>query len=263
MKYADQGNMSDLLMNALPPYLLALGDDELVLGHRDSEWCGHAPILEEDIAFANLALDEIGHANLWYSLLAELSGKDPNTYSDELIYRRDLAGFRCARLVELPNGDWAYSMLRQYLFDAAESVRLTELVHSKFAPLAETAVKIQKEEVYHLRHTEAWTRRLGLGTEESHRRMQIALDMLWPYTGQLFEPFPKEDELAKAGILPTGDQLHAAWLRQVSLILQECGLETILTNSTTSLDREQHTPYLKVLVDEMQSVAHMQPDATW
>src|SRR5215471_16608308 len=141
---------------ALPTYLLALADDELLLGHRDSEWTGHAPILEEDIAFANLAQDEIGHAALWYGLLRNLDGSDP----DRLIFFREPGAFRNAQLVELPKGDWAFSMLRQYLFDAAESVRLPLLAVSTHRPLAEAAAKIRPEELYHLRHTQAWIQRL-------------------------------------------------------------------------------------------------------
>lgn len=250
------------LQTALAARLLALGDDELVLGQRDSEWCGHAPILEEDIAFANLALDEIGHASLWYALLAGLLGKDPTTYPDELVYRREVNGFRCARMVELPVGDWAFSMLRQYLFDAAESARLAELVNSRYAPLAETAAKVRKEEVYHLRHTEAWTRRLALGAEESHRRMQAALDALWPATAQLFAPLPGEERLSEAGILPPAGAVQSAWLGRVGPVLQECGLVTP-QGPSAPLERETHTPYLKVLVSEMQSVARMEPEAAW
>jgi len=113
--------------DTLRELLIALGDDELVLGHRASEWCGQAPILEEDIAFANLALDEIGHANLWYRLLASLEGKDKERYPDQIVFWREAADIRNAQLVELPNGDWAFSILRHYLFDSAESERLKAL----------------------------------------------------------------------------------------------------------------------------------------
>ena len=154
-------------MSRLNDYILSLADDELILGHRDSEWCGHAPILEEDIAFANLALDEIGHANLWYGLLAGILEQDPLTYPDQLVYFRRPNDYRNIQMVELPNGDWAFSMLRQYLLDAAELVRLNALAQSQFIPLAEVAAKILKEELYHHRHSSAWVRRLGLGTATS------------------------------------------------------------------------------------------------
>src|SRR5262249_24761260 len=152
--------MKPPLRDVLADYLLALADDELILGHRDSEWCGHAPILEEDIAFANLALDEIGHARVWYGLLGDLLSKDPETYPDELVYRRDASEFRCAQFVELPKGDWAFSMLRQYLFDSIEAMRLEALTESSYQPLADAAAKMRPEEMYHLRHTSAWVRRL-------------------------------------------------------------------------------------------------------
>ena len=126
-----------------------LADDELILGQRDSEWTGHAPILEEDIAFSNIAQDELGHATIWYGLLSELTGEEPN----ELVFFRDFDDFRNVTLVELPNGDWAFSMLRQYLFDAFEMVRLSQLLESLYRPVAEAAAKIRMEELYHYRHT--------------------------------------------------------------------------------------------------------------
>src|SRR5512145_2214626 len=116
--------MDEALHAAMRELLITLADDELILGHRASEWCGHAPILEEDIAFANLALDEIGHANLWYTLAAEIRGEDPAAYPDRLVYSRTSADYRCIQMVELPNGDWAFSILRQCLFDLHEQVLL-------------------------------------------------------------------------------------------------------------------------------------------
>src|SRR3972149_8426617 len=113
--------MSETQKKALADYLIALADDELILGHRDSEWTGHAPILEEDIAFANIALDEIGHARLWYELAADLIGEDKNTFPDKKVFFRPAQEFSCLQFVELPKGDWAFSMLRQYLFDAFEA----------------------------------------------------------------------------------------------------------------------------------------------
>ena len=171
----------------LAEYRLGLGDDEMILAHRNSEWAGHAPILEEDIAFANIALDEMGHAAAWYRLVAELREQSPESYPDELVFGRTTSEFRNMQVVELPNGDWAFSLLRQYLFDALETVRLERLAESEWAPLAETAAKIRPEELYHVRHTEAWVRRLGLGTQESNERMQQAMDELYPYALQFFE----------------------------------------------------------------------------
>ncbi len=187
----------DQLRNALSAQLLAWGDDEFILGHRDSEWCGHAPILEEDIAFANIALDELGHAQTWYILLAQLLEEDVGLYPDHLVYRRQAADFRNVQLVEFPNGDWAFSMLRQYLFDQMETIRLERLRNSRHRALAEAALKLGKEEIYHRRHSRAWVQRLGGGTQESHRRTQAALETLWPAASQLFNPLASEDAVSR------------------------------------------------------------------
>ncbi|MCS6911212.1 MAG: phenylacetate-CoA oxygenase subunit PaaC, partial [Anaerolineales bacterium] len=144
---------------ALAEKLLALADDELILAHRNSEWTGHAPILEEDIALANIAQDELGHAMLYYELHCALAGGTP----DRLAFFREAADFRNVQLVELPKGDWAFTMLRQYLFDAYELALLAQLTHSAHRPLAEVAAKVRNEELYHYKHTGAWVRRLGLG----------------------------------------------------------------------------------------------------
>jgi ring-1,2-phenylacetyl-CoA epoxidase subunit PaaC len=241
---------------------LALGDDELVLGHRDSEWCGHAPILEEDIAFANLALDEIGHANLWYGLLSELEGHDPLAYPDQLVYFREPDDYRNIQMVELPNGDWAFSLLRQYLFDAAELVRLSALAGSQYAPLAAVAAKILTEELYHHRHTSAWVRRLSLGTNESRRRMQDALDALWPYTGEIFSPKMDEQSPVDSGVLPASERLQNTWLEKVLPFFQECTL-ILPGDPRFAFGRREHTPHLKVLLTEMQSVARSESQARW
>ncbi len=252
--------MKTTLQNALADYLLAMADDELILGHRDSEWCGYAPILEEDIAFANLALDEIGHASLWYTLLAELRREDPQTYADQLVFFRQAREYRNIQMVELPPGDWAFSMLRQYLFDAFEQVHLSALRQSRYAPVASAAAKVLTEELYHYRHTSAWVRRLALGTDDSHMRMQKALDALWPYVAQLFVPFTDEPLLLQEGYVPTRSELESQWNAKVTPFLQECAL-SLPQPSPTRYARDQHTPHLKVLLAEMQSVARLEPGA--
>ncbi len=251
------------LKDALASWLLALADDELILGHRDSEWCGHAPILEEDIAFANIALDELGHATIWYKLLAEVVGEDSNVYPDRLVYRREPADFRNTQFVELPKGDWALTIVRQYLFDAAENVRLEQLTQSQYQPLAAAAAKIRKEEVYHLRHTRAWVRRLGLGTDESHRRMQAALDHLWPYALRLFEPIPGESLLVEARYVPAAKSLRAAWESQVIPYLADSGLAVPEDARAAAAHRDQHTDHLTALLDELREVVRQHPDAKW
>lgn len=253
--------MNPELNQALVDYLLAMADDELILGHRNSEWCGHAPILEEDIAFANIALDEIGHAIVWYELAADLSGEERETYANRMVYFRDAHEYRNAQMVELPKGDWAFTMLRQYLFDQFEMVRLEKLTQSSYAPLAEAAAKIRTEEIYHLRHTQAWVRRLGLGTDESHRRMQTALNELWPHALALLEASPGETLLIEAGYIPDTSMLKMAWQTQVMAYLQEAGL-----NIPTDLDvlsRTHHTEHLVGLLRDLQQIARLDPMAKW
>jgi ring-1,2-phenylacetyl-CoA epoxidase subunit PaaC len=245
---------------ALAACLLALADDELILGHRDSEWTGHAPILEEDIAFANIAQDEIGHAILWYRLVEALTGTVP----DRLVYFRDGADYRNVQLVELPKGDWAFSMLRQYLFDSAEMVRLPHLARSRYPPVADTAAKIRTEEIYHFRHTQTWIKRLGLGTPESHGRTQAALDEAWPFALQLFVPLPEEAELAAAGLVPDASAVQLEWEELVVPALGEAGLTVPASREPAALDRRHHSQHLAELLADMQTVARLEgPEVQW
>lgn len=246
---------------ALVDYLTGLGDDELILGHRDSEWCGHAPIIEEDIAFANLALDEIGHAQVYYQLVSELLGENPDTFPDRLVFQRAAADFKSLAIVELPNRDWAFSLLRQYLFDTAEIIRLSALRKSTFRPLAQSAEKIYREEIYHVRHTSAWIKRLGLGTPESHRRMQKALEELWAYTGGLFHYKPDQEILFEHGTIPDAG-LDEEWMDIVTPMLDECGL-VIPGIRRDEASRRQHSPYLDLMIADMQSVVQLDPEAHW
>ena len=255
--------MKPQLRDSLGNYLTALGDDELILAHRDSEWAGHAPILEEDIGFANLALDELGHAAIWYRLAAELLNEDPDRYPDALVFIRPASEFRNVRMVELPNGDWAFSMLRQYLFDASEQVRLSALAASKYPGLAQAAVKIRTEELYHLRHTSAWVRRLGLGTQESNRKMQTALEQLYPHALQLFVESAAEPALAQAGLVPQPDQLLAAWAPQVGQVLTASDLRIPEGYPSASAGRGAHTPHMEPLVAELQQVARLEAGVAW
>lgn len=255
--------MNPDLKAALAAQLLALADDELILGHRDSEWCGHAPILEEDIAFANIALDEIGHAVTWYGLLAELQGEDRETYPNRLVYHRDWQNFRSAQIVELPKGDWAFSMLRQYLFDSYEKVLLDRLANSQYTPIADAAAKMRPEEVYHLRHTRAWVRRLGLGTDESNRRMQAALNQLWPYVMQLFMALPDEERVVKAGYFPDRNALCDEWENTVIPYLAEVKLTVPSDSRPVATSRVEHSTDLQALLSSLQEVARLYPDAGW
>ncbi len=252
--------MKTELGSALGAYLLALADDELILAHRNSEWCGHAPILEEDIAFANLALDEMGHALIWYRLLADVCGEDPDRYPDQLVYTRTAPEFRNVQLVEQPKGDWAYTLVRQFVFDAFEAVRLERLVESSYPPLAQAAAKIQGEEFYHLRHTRAWVHRLGLGTKESNRRMQAAIEAVWPDARQLIAPMEAEAPLVAEGIVPPSGDLEAAWLERVRPEFEAAELALPEDVHPRADSRRDHTESLRDLLAELQHVARAFPE---
>ncbi len=219
-------------------------------------------ILEEDIAFANIALDEIGHAALWYGALADLNGEDRLTYPDRIVFQRPAGDFRSIQMVELPSDDWAFNIVRQYLFDAAELLRLESFKSSQYKPLADTGAKIINEELYHQRHNRAWMKRLGLGTEESHRRVQAAIDILWSYASQLFSQPSSSTDLVRLEFIGDGDVLQSAWQERVTAFLQECGL-SVPDFEQLPFDRSQHTAHLPVLVTEMQSVARSDPLAAW
>jgi ring-1,2-phenylacetyl-CoA epoxidase subunit PaaC len=247
----------------LAAFVLAMADDELVLSHRDSEWTGHAPILEEDIAFTNIALDEMGHSAVWYAICAGIEGAEADAYSDRMVFQRPAADFRCAPLVELPNGDWAFSMLRQYLFDMAEKVRLEALVSSEYAPLAQAAAKLRPEEAYHQRHTQAWVIRLGHGTPESNRRMQVALEALWGYAVGLFEDDPGTAGAVEARLVPETGGLRRQWRAEVSHALHDAGLAVPEGAPLPNTGRKLHTEHLESLLNELQSVARADPTAVW
>lgn len=256
------GNLSRMpepLREAVGNLLLAMADEEVLIGHRDSEWVGHAPILEADIAIASIAQDEIGHAILWYSLLQELGWPDP----DRMAYFRDPPEFRNATLVELPRGDWAFTVVRQFLFDFAEKVRLEALIGSAWAPLAEAAAKVRREETYHLMHSRAWIARLGDATEESHQRMQAALDLAWPHALGLFEPAPGEALRVAEGIQPPEAELRARWEAEVRPILEAASLVIPQAEPIYGGRAGRHTEHLTSLLADFQLVARSGLGETW
>jgi len=248
------------LREVLRDYLIAMADDELLLGHRDSEWTGHAPILEEDIAFSNLAQDEMGHALTWYTLAHQLGAPDP----DRNAFFRSVDEFHNATLVELPKGDWAFTIVRQYLFDAAERARYTSLALSAYRPIADATAKLRNEETYHLMHSRGWMQRLGDATEESHRRMQTALDLAWPHALGLFEPMDDEDRLVEEGFKTSEESLREQWDAQVRPLLKSATL-VIPTNAQPAYGGRygNHTEHLAALLDKMQVVARSEADAIW
>jgi len=242
-------------------YLLRLGDDRLVLGHRLSEWCGHGPILEEDIALANVALDLIGQATHFLQLAGEVEGKGRD--EDALAYFRDAIDYRNVNLVELPNGDFGRTIVRQFLFDAWSVLLLDGLQRAAHTRLAGIAAKAYKEARYHVRHSGEWVLRLGDGTDESHRRVQTALDELWPYTGELFAADEVDRLLAGAGA-PEPAALEPAWREVVSDVVGRATLTLPPDGFMHSGGRQgRHTEHLGHLLAEMQILARSHAGAKW
>ena len=208
---------------ALAQLLTALGDDELILGHRHSEWTGFAPHLEEDVAFASIAQDEIGHAAAYYSLLGELTGED----RDRLALGRDHSGYRNAIICERPNRDWAYTLARHWLYDRADARRLEMLERSSHEGLAALATKIRREERYHLIHADSWMRRVAGGPVEGRTRLIDAMSLAFPEAVGIFEPVEYEQELVERGVLAAPSaELAEAFLDEIRSDLDELGLPT-------------------------------------
>lgn len=214
-------SLSQAFREALEPLLLALADDELIIGHRHSEWTGWAPHIEEDIAFSSIAQDEIGHASLFYRLLSEIADRSP----DELALGRSPDEYRHAVICERPNGDWAYTLARHFLYEAAERLRLEALRDSAYRPLADVAVKLLREERYHQLHADAWFRRLAGGPVEGRHQLALALSAALPDAVGLFEPFDAEAAAVDNGILPRPSKdLLQEWLTDVIGRIEETGL---------------------------------------
>ncbi len=243
-------------------YLLRLGDNALVLGHRLSEWCGHGPVLEEDIAMSNIALDLVGQATLWLERAAEVEGKGRS--ADDLAFRRDALDWRNCLLAEQPNGDFAVTMARQFLFDCHHLALLEALRGSADAGVAAVAAKAVKEAAYHRGHSGGWLVRLGDGTEESHARAQAALDLLWPYTAELFEADAIDRAMAARGIGPDPAGLGPAWDAAVAETLAEATLARPEPGHAVSGGRRGvHSEHLGFLLAEMQFLPRAYPDARW
>jgi len=250
------------MTTSLFPYLLRLADDRLVLGHRLSEWCGHGPILEEDIALANISLDLIGEATLLLKLAGEVEGEGRS--EDALAYFRDAIDYRNVLMAELPKGDFAFTIVRQFLFSVFSLHQMEALAKSAHAELAGIAAKAVKEARYHVRHSAQWVVTLGDGTEESHARAQRALDELWRYTGELFIADDIDRAVAsdKLGVDPS--TLADRWRTDVEPFL---GRATLTIPTVAYMQRGgrdgKHTEHLGHLLSEMQILARSHPGATW
>lgn len=243
-------------------YTLRMADTALVLGHRLSEWTGLGPTIEEDIALSNLGLDLIGQARLFYDYAAKIEGKGHD--EDALAYLRDDSEYRNLLLVEQPNGDFAVTMMRQFLFAAFQAPYLASLATSPDATLAAIAAKAEKEMAYHLRHAAEWVIRLGDGTAESHARAQAALDDLAIYTDEFFAPDAAESALMAAGIVPDPAGLRAAFDATLAKVLTEATLlRPEIKSGQHGGKTGRHTEHLGHLLAEMQVLHRAHPGATW
>jgi ring-1,2-phenylacetyl-CoA epoxidase subunit PaaC len=243
-------------------YLLRIADTSLILGQRLSEWCGHGPVIEEDIALTNVALDLIGQARLLLTHAGRLEGKGRD--EDQLAFLRTEPQYLNLTMVELPNGDFARTILRTFLVAAWQRALWQGLANSADAELAAIAAKSLKETRYHLQHAADWTVRLGDGTEESHARMQRALDTLWPYTAEFFSASADDPAIASAAIGPAWSTLEAAWDAAVRPVLEVATLT--VPASTPFLSRGKrgvHTEHMGHLLTEMQYLQRTYPGGSW
>jgi ring-1,2-phenylacetyl-CoA epoxidase subunit PaaC len=251
--------------NALFEFLLRLGDDRLVLGHRLSEWCGHGPILEEDIAISNVALDLLGQATMFLRLAGQVEGKGRD--EDALAYFREAVEFRNCQLAELPKGDFGFTIARQFLFDVYAVVTLDALSRGTNADVAAIAAKSLKEAKYHVRHSGEWMLKLGDGTEESHRRVQRALDDLWRFTPELFSTDAIDRAMLEAGVAPDLGALQAQWESLVRDVVDRATLtlphDVPRAKNARGGRDGWHTESLGHMLAEMQIVARSHPGASW
>ena len=243
-------------------YALRRADDALILGHRLSEWCGHAPMLEEDMALANIGLDLLGQARELYSYAAQTEGKGND--EDKFAYLRDVRQYRNLLLVEQPNGDFARTIVRQFFHAAFADLHWRAMMKSSDATLAAIAAKSEKESAYHLRHSSEWVIRLGDGTAESHARAQAAIDDLWSFTGEMFEADAAEGTLIDAGIAVDPAALHPQWLKTVAGVVSEATLALPRAEWMQKGGRSgRHSEHLGHLLSELQSMQRTFPGASW
>ena len=243
-------------------YALRRADDALILGHRLSEWCGHAPMMEEDMALANMGLDLIGQARELYTYAAKVEGADND--EDKFAYLRDVRQYRNLLLVEQPNGDFARTIVRQFLYSAFADLYWRAMMASRDESLAAIAAKSEKESAYHLRHSSEWVIRLGDGTEESHRRAQAAIDDLWAYTGELFHSDEGDKALIADGVALDPESLRAGWTKTVTAVLRAATLKGPATTWMQKGGRSgHHSEHLGHLLSELQTLQRSFPGATW
>ena len=249
-------------MNSLFEYLIRLGDDSLILGHRLSEWCGHGPILEEDIAMTNLSLDLIGQATSILEYAGKVEGEGRS--EDDLAFLRYEKEYKNLLLVERPNDDFGITMMRQFLFDSYRKLLFEKLVNSGDKQLSAIAAKSLKETKYHLRHSSEWVIRLGDGTEESHQKMQDALDELWKYSAELFYEDEVDKNLISTGTIPSMKGVKEKWTENVTAVLDQATL-VIPTNNWEQQGGRigKHSEHLGFILTELQYMQRAYPGMEW
>lgn len=242
--------------NHLTNYLLHLADTTLILSHRNSEWCGHGPILEQDIALTNISLDLLGQARLFYQYAAELTG---NTDEDKLAYLRTEREFKNLLLAEQPNGDWGQTILRQYLYSQFQQLLFQHLQQHQDEHIAAIATKSLKETNYHVRWSSEWVVRLGDGTDESKQRMLHAIDELWRYTGEMFMPADYE-AIANVDF----NSLQRQWIEKIKMVFEEAGLPVPeKTFMQTGGKTGTHTEHLGYILADLQYLQRAYPNSEW
>ena len=248
--------------DAVKELLFKMADDQLILGHRNSEWTGFGPLLEEDIAFSSMAQDKIGHSLALYTILHNLGAQDPDT----IAFTRNANQFHNCLLTELPNGEYDFSLIRHFLYDTAEAIRFEMLAQSSFEPLAQVAKKIKGELRYHTLHGNTWVSQLGAATPESISRLQKSLNDALPYALGIFEPSPFEKELIRSGIFAGEKELESRWKNKVEEVIGKTQLQLpAWENLVPQMGGRQgkHTPHLQPLLDEMGEVFRIDPTAEW
>ncbi|MDZ4757639.1 MAG: 1,2-phenylacetyl-CoA epoxidase subunit PaaC [Bacteroidota bacterium] len=250
---------------AIKELLYKIADDQLILGHRNSEWTGLGPILEEDIAFSSMAQDKLGQSQAIYNILNTLGEQD----ADTLAFMRNSAQFHCSHLVEMPIGGYDFSLIRHFLFDHAEWLRFDMLINSSFEPISKLARKYRGEIKYHIMHADVWLKQLGNATEESHNRMQVALDNAFNMALGIFETGPHEQLLQDEKIFEGENILYNRWLEKITPIIIQSNLKLPAQSASGGWNPSlggrygKHTEYLQPLLDEMTEVFKIDPSAEW
>lgn len=246
---------------AIKELLYKIADDLLIIGHRNSEWTGMGPLLEEDIAFSSMAQDKIGQSQALYQILHQMGEQQPDTVA----FMRNASQFHNCIFTELPNGEYDFSLIRHFLFDTALFLRFESLMRSSFTPLKELAVKVRGELKYHTLHANTWMKKLGNATPESITRLQTSLDVAWPYALGIFEHSPYEKVLIGEGIFEGEDVIRTCWIQSVKSLIAETTLNVPDENASPVYGGRagSHSEHLQPLLDEMSEVFRIDPAAEW